>query len=579
MLDHELKIRRFTPVTQRVFNLIPTDIGRPFGDIKPKVHLPHLERLVAHVIDTVTVHEQEVVDSDGRYYHLSIRPYRTPENKIDGAVLVFVDIDTVKRASLHLEESKNYAEAIVEAVLDPLLVLDADFMIQRANSAYYRLFRTDAPHTENRSLFALDKSQWDLPAIRRLLRATFQRRRMPPVEVTETFPRIGERTLLVTSRPLARRNGQRPLILLTMADITARRRAEDERENLRRQFEQERILFEAVLRQLGVGVAIFGAPNGRLILANEGLHKVLKRRLPASAHVSLFRKIRATHALDGGRPALGWPMERTLAKGESVLYQEVTLNRPRVSERTALQVSSSPVYDAANRMIAVVALFQDITERKRTKEQLIEVSAREQRRISHDLHDGLGQELAAVGYRIKALQARLARTHSAEADEAGKIGALAEIVLGHTRDLVRFVQPVALDARGLMRSLKDLALSSSRSFRVACTFSCPRPVTLASQDLANNVFRIAQEAVHNAIRHGKPRHIAISLARRSRGLVELSVINDGANFHLPGRLQKRGLGLHIMSYRANLMGGELTVKKHAPRGTVVKCLFPAKATL
>src|SRR5260221_4036446 len=260
MLGTDLKIRRFTPMTQRVFNLIPTDIGRPFGDIKPKVNVPHLDRLIAQVIDTIAIHEQEVVDDEGRYYRMSIRPYRTPENKIDGAVLVFNDIDSIKRSSLQLEESKAYAEAIVEAVLDPLLVLDADFTIQRANSAYYRLFETDARQTENRSLFALDKSQWDMPEVRQLLQAAFKhRQKIEPVEITECFPRIGERSLLLNARLMARRCGEPPLILLALADITARKQAEKEKASLARQLDKERALFEAILLQMGMGAAIFDA--------------------------------------------------------------------------------------------------------------------------------------------------------------------------------------------------------------------------------------------------------------------------------------------------------------------------------
>ncbi len=262
MLGTDLKIRRFTPMTQRVFNLIPTDIGRPFGDIKPKVHVSHLDRQITRVIDTVTVHEQEVVDDKGCYYHMSIRPYRTPENKIDGAVLVFSDIDSIKRASLQLDDARTYAEAIIEAVFDPLLVLDSDFIIQRANSAYYQLFKTDARQTENRSLFALDKSQWDLPEIRQLLKATFKKEKISPhVEVTEHFFRIGKRSLLVNARPLARKGGESPLILLTMADTTAQKRAEEEKASLSQQLDKQRILFESVLRQMGTGVAIFEAPS------------------------------------------------------------------------------------------------------------------------------------------------------------------------------------------------------------------------------------------------------------------------------------------------------------------------------
>jgi two-component system, chemotaxis family, CheB/CheR fusion protein len=572
MLGTDLRIRRFTPMTQRVFNLIPTDIGRPFGDIKPKVHVPHLEKRIAEVIDTVTTHEQEVVDSDGRFYQLSIRPYRTPEKKIEGAVLVFLDIDSVKQAGLQLAEAKTYAEAIVEAVFDPLLVLDADFVIQRANSAYYQLFQTEARQTENRSLFALDKSQWDIPEIRRLLQATFKhRRKSGPVEITEHFSRIGERSLLINARPLLRTSGKPPLILLTLADITARKRAEREKAKLTLELGKERALFEAVLRQMGMGVAIFEAPGGNLILANEELRTIFRRKLPAAASIASFYKIRSLPITDGGHRGRRWPMDRSLRKGEVVVYEELILPWSK-SERVTLQVSSTPVYDAGKQMIAVVALFQDITERKRIKEQIVDISGREQRRIAHDLHDGLGQELAAIAYRLKALKSHLTRAKVDQAEEAGNIGALMEAALSRTRDLVKVIQPVAIDGRGLMQSLKDLAQSSSRLYDIDCIFTCPRPVSIGNVDVALHVFRIAQEAVHNAVKHGKPRQIRIGLLKR-RHLAELTIVNDGVDFSPSKGSRNKGLGLHIMSYRANVLHGELTVVRRRPKGTQVKCLF------
>jgi len=572
MLGIDLRIRRFTPMTHRVFNLIPTDIGRPFGDIKPKFNAPNLDRLIAQVIDTVTIHEQEVIDDEGRYYRLSIRPYRTPENKIDGAVLVFVDIDAMKRASLQLDDAKTYAEAIVEAVLHPLVVLDADFIIQRANSAYYQLFATDARQTENRSLFALDKSQWDMPEVRQVLQAAFKHRQnIRPVEITERFPRIGERSLLITARHLARRNGERPLILLTMVDITARKLAEAEKAILTQQLATERSLFESILRQMKTGVAIFAAPGGMLLLANDTLQSLLQRKLPPSAHISFFHQVRARHVSEGVYRGPDWPMERSLRKGEVVPYEEIILDRAG-AEQTILQVSSSPVYDAQKKMIAVVALFLDITERKRIKEQIVTISSREQQRIAHDLHDGLGQELVAIGYRVKALKSRLGRADGPEAEEAGKIGALAGTALARLRDLVKFLQPVTMDAQGLMQSLKDLAQSSSRLYQVDCTFLCPRPIAIANQEAAVHVYRLAQEAVHNAVKHGKPSRIVIGLHKR-RDMAELTIANNGLDFNPRRKSRIRGLGLHIMSYRANVLRGEISITRRHPRGTLVKCLF------
>jgi signal transduction histidine kinase len=229
-------------------------------------------------------------------------------------------------------------------------------------------------------------------------------------------------------------------------------------------------------------------------------------------------------------------------------------------------------------MIAVVALFQDVSERKRIQQQIIDVSGREQRRIAHDLHDGLGQELAAIIYRIKAAKSHLARAQRPEMRELETIGQLAETVLARMRDLVKVVQPVALDARGLMHGLRELARSASRLYDVDCSFTCPRPIAVKDQDMALHVFRIAQEAVHNAVKHGKPRRIAIGLVKRGH-LVELSIMNDGADFEPAKSRRDKGLGLHIMTYRANVLHGDLSVTRHRPRGTLVRCVFNADRIL
>ncbi len=270
-------------------------------------------------------------------------------------------------------------------------------------------------------------------------------------------------------------------------------------------------------------------------------------------------------------------MERSLRKAEIIPYEEIILKRAG-SNRTILQVSSSPVYDVQKRMIAVVALFLDITERKRIKEQIVDISGREQRRIAHDLHDGLGQELAAIGYRIGALESRLRRGNATEAKEAGEIVTMAQAALARTRDLVKFVQPVAMDAQGLKQSLKDLAQSSSRLYNIDCRFKCPRSIAMANPDVSLHVYRIAQEAVHNAVRHGKATRIQIGLHARKK-LAELVISNNGADFNPPRSDRNRGLGLHIMSYRANVLHGELTIQRQLPKGTVVRCLFKPNANL
>jgi len=141
MLSGDQRIRHFTSGAERNFNLIPTDVGRPFRDIQPKISIPNLGQLIKEVIDTPTVKEQEVQDQEGYWYHLRIRPYKTMENQIDGAVIGLIDINSLKRSAVLLEEARDYAAAIVDTVRQPLVVLDADLRVITANRCFYKCFK------------------------------------------------------------------------------------------------------------------------------------------------------------------------------------------------------------------------------------------------------------------------------------------------------------------------------------------------------------------------------------------------------------------------------------------------------
>ena len=151
MLDGQLRIRRFTPAAEKLLNLIPTDVGRPIGDLKLNLDCPDLERLIAEVIDTVSVKEVETRDGAGRWHSLRVRPYKTLENKIDGAVVVLVDIDALKKTEREIKAARDYAEAILRTARDPLVVLRADLTVESANEAFYKTFKLKPAETEGRS--------------------------------------------------------------------------------------------------------------------------------------------------------------------------------------------------------------------------------------------------------------------------------------------------------------------------------------------------------------------------------------------------------------------------------------------
>src|SRR5205823_5638501 len=132
MVGGDLRIRRFTGVAEKLLNLIPTDIGRPLTDINLRVDVPGLDKLVAEVIDSLQTRELEVQDKDAHWWSVRIRPYKTTDNKIDGAVIALLDIQLLKASAYLLSQGKKMAEDIVNTVRQPLLVLDKDLVVETA---------------------------------------------------------------------------------------------------------------------------------------------------------------------------------------------------------------------------------------------------------------------------------------------------------------------------------------------------------------------------------------------------------------------------------------------------------------
>jgi two-component system CheB/CheR fusion protein len=166
IVDNDLRIRRFTPVAEKVLNLIPADVGRPITQVRPNVDTPELGGLIGEVIDRVTPMEREVQDRDGRWYSLRIRPYKGLENRIEGAVVALVDIDVAKRHELDVSRERAYAEAIVETVRHPLAVLDHALRVRTVNPAFEEAFGVTRDAVRGRVLLQLDGGRWDVPELR-----------------------------------------------------------------------------------------------------------------------------------------------------------------------------------------------------------------------------------------------------------------------------------------------------------------------------------------------------------------------------------------------------------------------------
>lgn len=220
----------------------------------------------------------------------------------------------------------------------------------------------------------------------------------------------------------------------------------------------------------------------------------------------------------------------------------------------------------------VIATGIDITERKQLEKAILDISAREQRRIGQDLHDGLGQHLTGIAFMAKVHEARLAERKSQETEDAVKIVKLVNEAIHKTRELARGLLPVVAEAHGLMSALELWAAEVEDLFGVSCRFRCEDPVLIHDDNVATHLYHIAQEAVNNAIKHGEAGKIVIQLTAGPEW-GELEIEDDGKGI-ADGGAGSHGMGLHIMKYRSGMIGGALEIRRGATHGTIVTCTFP-----
>ena len=220
MVDEDLRLRRFTVTAEKLLDLSPVDIGRPlrhlgFFDVQD------IEKTTRAVIENLTLHREDVQDRNGMWYSLSIRPYRTMDNRINGAVITFQDIDPLKRSLGLAEQARDYAEAMIETVREPLAVLDSDLRVQRATAAFYDAFQVSREETEGRFFYDLGNGQWNLPRLRELLGdAIFRGEPFQDYEVIHAFPHLGMRTMRLNGRPLPQQLEADKRVLVAIEDLT-----------------------------------------------------------------------------------------------------------------------------------------------------------------------------------------------------------------------------------------------------------------------------------------------------------------------------------------------------------------------
>lgn len=352
VFGNDLCVRRFTSPATKLLHMHAGDIGRPACHLRLPVPTPHLEALLGEVIDTVQMREHEVQDEDGHWYAFRVLPYRTADNRIDGAMLVLEDIHAAKLAQAALRDARDYAQAIIETVRDPLLVLDRELHVEMASRAFYRHFGVTQADTQERLLYELGSGQWNIPLLRMLLeRVLSESKPFEDYEVKAVFDTIGARNMLLNARPIIRNGEETGLILLALEDVTDRTRAGEVQARL------------AEIVEYSDDGIISTTLDGTITTWNAGAERIFGPRPDEAIGMPLARLMPPAHADEEA------DVQARMRRGERIAHVEATfLNRD--GRPVYLSVAISPLRDANGAVIGISRVVRDISNSKRMQEEL-----------------------------------------------------------------------------------------------------------------------------------------------------------------------------------------------------------------
>ena len=620
MLDKNLRMRRFSSRAAEMFKLEDGEVGERIGILRAEV--PDLPKLAARVMRRRKAIEKEIVRANDHHYSLRIRPYLTNNGEVEGAVIFLVNVDQIKEAEKRRQELSETLATLFESAPDAVLTVNAAGRIERVNGQAEKMFGYDRRELLGKPVAKVMPGQFP--------KAPGKRRAGSPATTValellarrkdgSTFPV----DVMLNPVSLAGAEG----MIATVRDITQRKQVEQAQSQSRDELETRVAERTAELSAERSKTVVALETRARQQAALAGLsQRALEGAVLATLLDDAVRLVRAVldcefckvmELLPTGKALLlragsGWKKGAagsvqvaigrrsqegfTLLSNAPVIVEDLRAEKrfrspPLLFDRHVMSGLSVIIHgrgqpygvlaahttrrrrftnDDVHFLQSLANVLAAAIERRELEEELLNISSNEQRRIGQDLHDGLCQHLAGVEFKTAALAKQLAH----DPVKGGHAASIVELIRNGARQawmLARGLSPVTLESHGLMSALRELTANSSKLFHINCRFECPRPVLVPSNAVATHLYRIAQEAITNGVKHGRARSVVVSLSR-SRNSATLAVADDGPGIPRDVRTVQ-GMGLRIMQYRADTIGATLTVEGANRKGTKVLCQF------
>jgi two-component system CheB/CheR fusion protein len=736
-LDREMKIKRFTPRVQEVFNLLPTDLGRPISDITHKLSYEALIDDAEKVLRSLKTVESEVRVGEGNWFLARISPYRTADDHIAGVVATFIDITERKRSEMELREVSQEMEAqvlrfdtIMGAVPDFVYQFDLEGRFTYVNQSLLDLWGKTAEQALGRQFHELDYTPELAAKLQRQIQEVIETRHQL-IDETPYTSALGSRNYEYLFFPLMTDDGSVTGVAGVTRDITERKESEQavresalryqtlfelvpvavymtDADGVIQEFNQRAVemwgrtpsakgekfcgsfrmyypdgmvmphdqcpmarvlrgeelepseLEITVERKDGAKLNVAVAP--RTIKDNEGnilgaincVHDITHRKRAEEALRKSEERFRllvegardyAMFLLDpestitfwstGAERVFGWSQDEAIGQTGAMIFTPEDRKNGKVEEeintalndgraldrRFHLRKDGSRFWadgiltrldDENGKLRGFAKVARDATDQRRAEDEvahardeleqrvvertrellamnnelertmaqrqqlereLLEISEREKRRIGEDLHDMVCQELTATALFLKSSAKKLGPNNAAAAKTLEESAETVNRNVVLARKLAGGLQAIELTASGLKNALRDLAASACDNSGIKCHVKITRGVDVPDDAVALHLYRIAQEAVTNAVKHSGAKNVLVTLDRNETHTC-VSVQDDGKGF-VP-RKRGKGLGLHMMRYRANALGGELKIERRKSGGMDVTCVIPSK---